>query len=427
MKKDISYQVDKATTAINKIKNVIASLTLIAIAASVILFIQQLDDHRYSKGMKGATLSYETCRVVSIIDQALKNSTYSEQIQVGSQSLKVIMLSGKHKGETLPAQNYLSNYNSVVAQQGQKLTVVVDELKSGKFQVRVHNYNRAPYLYLFAALFLLTIILVSGKKGLMSCLSLIYTFVCIIFIFLPLIMRGYSPIWAAIALVILVTSANMIFLNGISKKTLCAISGTAGGVLLSGIILLVFSNLVHISGFNLEAAESLLFIRQKTGLGVENILFAGILIAAMGAVMDTAISIVSAIHELHNNRPDLQAMPLFKAGMNVGKDMIGTMSNTLILAFTGAALSTVVILDFYSVQYNQLINSNLVAIEVAQALSGSMGIVLTIPLTASITATMLTKKILPNHNTVEICHNRCNAYSPALKGGHKNDAKTGTI
>jgi uncharacterized membrane protein len=232
-------------------------------------------------------------------------------------------------------------------------------------------------------------VVVSGKKGLMSCLSLIYTFVCILLVFLPLVMRGYSPVWVAIGLVILVTSANMIFPNGISRKTFCAIIGTACGVILSGIILLVFSRLVHVSGYSLEEAESLLFIRQKTGLGVENILFAGILIASMGAVMDTALSIVSAIHELHANMPDFSTMKLFRAGMNVGKDMIGTMSNTLILAFAGAALSTIIILNFYSIQYNQLINSNFVAVEIAQALSGSMAVVLTIPLTAAITSRIL--------------------------------------
>jgi uncharacterized membrane protein len=277
----------------------------------------------------------------------------------------------------------------VVAKKGQKLAVIVDELDSGKFQVRVYNHYRAPYLYFFAFVFLLSMVLVSGKKGLMSCLSLVYTFVCILLIFLPLVMRGYSPVWTATALVILVTSANMIFLNGISRKTFCAIAGTACGVLLSGIILLIFSRLAHVSGFNIEEAESLLFIKQKTGLGVENILFAGILIASMGAVMDTALSIVSAINELNANMPDFGAMNLFKAGMNVGKDMIGTMSNTLILAFAGAALSTIIILKFYSVQYHQLINSNFVAIEIVQALSGSMAVVLTIPLTAAIAARAL--------------------------------------
>lgn len=382
-------------------RDFLVSTTLIIFTAVIIVFISRMDHVKYSKGMAGATLNYERCRVLTVLDESLKESTHSSNIPVGKQVLEIEMLTGKHRGETLTASNHLSTYNSVVAEKGQKLTVIVDELDSGKFQIRVYNYHRAPYIYLFALVFLLTMVVVSGKKGLMSCLSLIYTFVCILLIFLPLIMRGYSPVWVAVGLVILVTSANMIFLNGISKKTFCAIAGTACGVILSGIILLVFSRLVHVSGFNLEEAESLLFIRQKTGLRVENLLFAGILIASMGAVMDTALSIVSAINELHSHMPDFGVMNLFKAGMNVGKDMIGTMSNTLILAFAGAALSTVIVLNFYSVQYNHYINSNFVAIEIAQALSGSMAVVLTIPLTAAITA-----RILKMHGAGGITGNR---------------------
>jgi uncharacterized membrane protein len=340
----------------------------------------------YSKGMAGATISYEKCRVLSVVEQSLKRSAYSERIHVGSQTLEVEMLTGKHHGEILTASNNLTTYNSVLAAEGQRLTVIVDELDSGKFQVRVYNHYRAFRIYAFAATFLLAMVVISGRKGVMSCVSLIYTFCCILFVFLPLVMRGYSPVWISIGLVILVTSANMVFLNGMSKKTFCAIAGTACGVILSGIILLLFSNLVQVSGFSLEEVESLLFIRQKTGLRVEYLLFAGILIASMGAVMDTALSIVSAINELHINMSDIGAMKLFKAGMNVGKDMIGTMSNTLILAFAGAALPTVIVLHFYSVQYHHFINSNFVAIEIAQALSGSMAVVLTIPLTAAITA-----------------------------------------
>jgi uncharacterized membrane protein len=374
--------------------NLPVSVTLIMVCVFTIIFVNQLDYTEYSRKASSSTATYEKCEVIEVLEQNLKTSSHSDKIIVGKQTLQVSLLSGKHRGKILTANNHLSTYSSVVAEQGQKLTVIVSEANSGTLKVRVYNHNRSPYLYVFAAIFLITMILVSGKKGLMSCLSLIYTLASILFIFLPLVMRGYSPVWSAIGVVVLVTSANMIFLNGISKKTFCAITGTACGVILSGLILLLYSNLVHISGFTLEEAESLLFIRQKTGLGVENILFAGILIASMGAVMDTALSIVSAIHEIHTNIPDCNSMKLFKAGMNVGKDMIGTMSNTLILAFIGAALSTVIVLNFYSVQLNHLMNSNFVSIEIVQALAGSMGVILTIPITAALTA-----KIMQRHST----------------------------
>jgi uncharacterized membrane protein len=148
----------------------------------------------------------------------------------------------------------------------------------------------------------------------------------------------------------------------------------------------LFGAIMHLSGFNTEEAENLLLISQTTGLLVKDLLFAAILIASLGAVMDTALSIVSSINEIHHNSPKLKSLDLFKAGMNVGQDMIGTMSNTLILAFTGTSLNLIILLYAYSVQYNQLLSADMIAIEVAQAISGSLGIIFTVPLTAALTA-----------------------------------------
>jgi uncharacterized membrane protein len=191
----------------------IISTVLIFFTVIAIIFISQMDRVKYSRGMARATIDYERCRVSSVLEQSFKKSAYSSDILVGNQVLEIEMLTGRHEGKTLTANNYLTTYNSVVAKKGQKLIVVVDELDSGKFQVRVHNYYREPFIYLFGLVFLLMMVVVSGKKGLMSCLNLVYTFVCILLIFLPLIMRGYSPVWIAVGVVILVTSGNMIFLN----------------------------------------------------------------------------------------------------------------------------------------------------------------------------------------------------------------------
>jgi uncharacterized membrane protein len=184
----------------------------------------------------------------------------------------------------------------------------------------------------------------------------------------------------------------MVLLNGVTRKSLCAILGTISGVVLSGLILFVFGHFMHISGYSTNDAESLLLIGETTGLKVKDLLFSGILIAALGAIMDVAISIVSVIHEVHENMPGIQASGLICFGMNVGKDMIGSMANTLILAFTGTSLSLIILLYSYSVQFNQLMNMNSIAIEITQALAGSLGIVLTVPITAFITANVYVKR-----------------------------------
>ena len=373
-------------------KHIIVTALLLAATLLIILIVGSLPYNKFSTGMTGAEINYEIGKVTEVLAESLQDSDVQEGLLSGSQTLQVTILTGKHKGESVQASNALSTYNSVVMKAGKLVVVAFDELDSGQFQVRVYNYFRAPVIILLAALFLLALIFVGGKKGLMSGLGLAYTFICVLLIFLPLILRGYSPVFAAILLVIIVTSVCMVLLNGVTRKSMCAILGTVTGVVLSGIILFVFGRIMHISGYSLDDAEALLLIGQTTGLQVKDLLFAGILIASLGAIMDISISIVSAIHEFHVNLPGIKKAELIRSGMNVGKDMIGTMSNTLILAFAGTSLSLMILLYSYSVQFNQVLNMNTIAIEITQALAGSLGMILTVPITAVISANVYVKE-----------------------------------
>jgi len=311
---------------------------------------------------------------------------------VGTQTLRMEILSGSYSGQVLQVENYLSTFNSVKAAAGDTLIVIVETVEGQQVQARVYNYYREPWIYALVLLFFGALWAVGGRKGLLSAASLIYTLACVFLIFLPLVLRGYSAIWSMILLVALVSCATMLLIQGPGKKSVCAMAGSICGVVLSGLVLLAFGALMHLSGYHTEEAESLLLISQTTGLKVGELLFAGILIAALGAVMDTAMSIVAAMSELHAKLPGITMRELFKAGMNVGKDMIGTMSNTLILAFTGTALGFILLMVSYSVPYNQLMNMNAMAIEFVQAFSGSLGLVLTVPLTAAFTARLLVAK-----------------------------------
>lgn len=372
--------------------NLIAAAIIILGTLFFVVLANNLPYTPYSTGMTGASVNYEIARVVAVTDESLQDSGHQKGLMVGSQTLQVKILTGSHKGEMVAASNALSTYNSVVGKPGGHLIVNVDELDSGEFQVRVYNYFRAPFIYLLALLFFASLILVGGKKGLMSGLGILYTFFCVFLVFLPLVLRGHSPVLASILLVVMVSAVALVLLNGVSKKSLCSILGTVCGVVLSGVILFLFSSATNLSGYSTEEAESLLQIGQTTGLKVRDLLYAGILIASLGAIMDTAMSIVSVMHEMYLNTPGMKMPSLIKAGMNVGKDMIGTMSNTLILAFAGTSLSFIILLASYSVQYNQFMNMNAITIEIAQALSGSLAIVLTVPVTAVITARMFIKK-----------------------------------
>jgi len=173
---------------------------------------------------------------------------------------------------------------------------------------------------------------------------------------------------------------------------LIALIGTAAGVIGAGIAFKFFGYLLNVSGYNLDEVESLFVIQNNTGLQIRDVLFAGVLIAAVGAVVDVAMSIASSLHELKEHNARLNRKQLFKSGMNVGQDLIGTMADTLILAYAGGSFSTMIMYMAYSVNFNQLINMDTLVLEIAQALAGSIGIILTVPAAAYFGAKLLTNE-----------------------------------
>lgn len=136
----------------------------------------------------------------------------------------------------------------------------------------------------------------------------------------------------------------------------------------------------------MEETESLILITQATGMRLNGILFAGIMVAALGAVMDVAVSLGVALYEIQILNPKISGRELFQSGMNIGRDMIGTMTNTLILAFAGGSLSTLLVFISYGIQFNQLISSDFFAVEVVQGIAGSSAVILTVPITAMVCA-----------------------------------------
>lgn len=255
----------------------------------------------------------------------------------------------------------------------------------------VYNYYRANTQYIFIFIFFAAICIIGGKKGFRSVLGLVFTLACIIFLFVPLLYRGYSPILSSIIVIIITTCVTLFLLNSWSAKTLSAILGTISGVIIAGIIEFIFGHFAHLTGLNLTGVESLNMISNVSGMKVYQLLTAGILIASLGAVMDLSISIASSIQEIYISNNNISKKELFKSGMNVGKDMMGTMSNTLILAFTGASLTMLIIIYSYNVSYNQLINMDMVSLEIIQGLTGSMAIIFTVPIVSLISAEIITR------------------------------------
>jgi uncharacterized membrane protein len=184
---------------------------------------------------------------------------------------------------------------------------------------------------------------------------------------------------------IVITVLTLTIVSGFNRKSLSAILGTLSGVFIAGGIAYIIGTLSKLTGLNSEEAVMLIYIPGDIDLNLKGILFAGILIGTLGAVMDVSMSIASSMHEIKTIKSDISRKDLFKSGMNVGRDIMGTMSNTLILAYTGASIPILIIFTAYNISFVEIINLDIMATEIIRAVAGSIGIVLSIPLTAAIT------------------------------------------
>ena len=324
------------------------------------------------------------------VTEILQDNLNSNGTRVGEQKVRVKMLTGARKGEKLDVTSSSGYLFGAACTVGMK--VVVMQSVAGETTIAsVYSQDREWVIYIFALLYLLALCVIGGKQGIKGCLGLIFTFFCVIFVYLPLVYLRFSPFWAAVFICFLTTLVTMYLIGGPTKKTCAATLGTLAGVVLAGLSAWCFSKASGISGYNVSDIETLMTLWNTNRIQVGGLLFSGLLISCLGAVMDVAMSISSAIDEIYKQNTSLTRKELFKTGMRVGRDMMGTDSNTLILAFAGSSVSTLLLDYAYDLPYQQIINSNNIGIAIMQGLAGSFGIVLSVPLTVLICTVLFHK------------------------------------
>ncbi len=372
-----------------KIRNKIGRIVLPFLALlALILFLSQWCQVEKVEMVSDSSQQFDKAVVTEVITDNLQE----DGSRVGNQEVKVKFLTGKNKGKEVEAVSTNGSLYGATCYKGLKVVTLTNQ--SGDVTITsVYSLNREPYVIGFVLLFFVLICMVGGKNGIKAVLGLVVTFALVLFFLFPAIYRGMSPINAAIITVIFTTIITIGILTGYSKKTLAAILGTVVGVIISGVTAWAFGKIAGISGYNVSNIDTLISVANCTNIKVGDLLFAGILISSLGAVMDVGLSIASTIAELHSVKPELTWTQLFQSGMNVGKDMMGTMANTLILAFAGGSLSELLLDYAYDLPYVQLINSYTIGIEVMQGVAGSIGIILTVPL-VSIFSSLLYAKVV---------------------------------
>lgn len=325
---------------------------------------------------------YEKGTVVEILMDTCEPSDVAENKDRGEQLLIVEVKSGQYKGEQLMVSNTVGPIYGIPVEVGDSVVMIISTYSNGEHRATVYEYNRTYMVLLVLGLFILVTILVGGRTGAKSILGLILTIAVLLMVFLPLLLKGWLPIPTAFLLCSLVTIACFVILEGFTRKIFCACVGTIGGMAMAMLFGILAQKLIHIDAYRAEYAEALLQLRQTgTPISISGLLVAGVIISALGAVMDVAMSISSAQSELKAVNPNLTRKELWKSGMNIGRDMVGTMTNTLILAILGSG--TVLILYLYSLglTWYQLMASSYIGIEVISSVSSAIGVILAVPLT----------------------------------------------
>ncbi len=331
-------------------------------------------------------VEYERARVIEVVEDKTEVDDSTEGILRGSMKLKIELLSGRYKGDVLEVTNYLSYKYNVVVKKGDTISVRIDTTGENEYAVTVYNYDRSKLLLGLLLLFAIAMVAIGGIQGAKAVVALAVTFVSIIFLLVPLVLKGFPSIPVTIVIIAITTVISFLLIGGIQSKTVAAFLGSMVGVILAAAIAMVAGKLCHVSGFQMEDAENLYYIKFDTALKVRGLFICGVLIASIGAVMDVAMSVSSAVNELHVVNPTLTVRELFRSGMTIGRDAMGTMANTLILAFAGTSLNMIILLYSYGVTFTQLMNTDYVAVEIIQSIAGSLGIVFTVPAAAIISA-----------------------------------------
>ena len=322
-----------------------------------------------------------------VVTEILQDNIQPDGSRTGEQVVRVLMKSGELKGqeiETTSSSGFLFGAPCTV---GMKV-VVMQSLSGDTVVSSVYAQDREFQILAFAALYLLALCLIGGWQGAKGALGLIFTFGCILWVYLPLVYRGWSPFWSAVLVCAVTAVVTLWLVGGPTRKTLVATAGTVAGVVMAGVAAALFSAATGITGWNVSDIESLMTLWSTADIQVGGLLFSGLLISSLGATMDVAMSIASSMAEVQAQTPDISRRALFQAGMRVGRDMMGTDSNTLILAFAGGSVSMLVLDYAYDLPWLQIINSNTIGIAVMQGLAGSFGVVLSVPVTVAL-ATLL--------------------------------------
>ncbi|MCR5010650.1 MAG: YibE/F family protein [Clostridia bacterium] len=323
-----------------------------------------------------------------LVEETLDGINFSARTQYFTAKI----LSGENKGKTVEAHQQIDSYLDT----GERFVKVGDKvilLNYGAVYDTEEwvfgNYARSEYIFVLGALFLLLLVIFGRGKGLNTVLSLVFTCLAVFCVFIPGVLSGFNIYLLTILICVFTIVMTLILTNGISAKSVATMLGCGAGVLAAALITLISDRIMHLTGFIDEHSVYLQVLGENSNpINLRALIFAMITIGAMGALMDVAMDMASSLFEVKRHAPSISDKELFKSGMNIGRDVMGTMANTLVLAYIGSSLCTILLRITYSNSLMEMINTESIVVELLNAIVGSLGILLTMPLTALVCVVM---------------------------------------
>ncbi len=298
------------------------------------------------------------------------------------------ILSGEHKGETVMASESGTPYDTVPLEKvkvGDRILLTHSEDQNAAVEWLMYEFDRTMPLWILGIAFCAVVLLFGRMKGVNTLISLGYTCVAVFAVFVPSVLSGKNIYLWSIITCIYIIIMTLLIIDGLHKKTLAAIIGCSSGVIVSGLLTLLVSHFLHLTGIT---TEDTIYIKQSFNIDLNALIFAGIILGSVGAVMDVSVSISSSLAELHDKVEHPTYKGLLGSGITIGRDIMGTMANTLVLAYIGCELSATLLSVVYSSSMRTLFSREKIVEELLQALVGSIGLLLTIPLTAAVSSAL---------------------------------------
>ena len=395
-------------------KNTLIYLSTITVSLVLLILGNKITTRDLSllKGMEGVTA--EKAQVIKIIKvNSVQYNLGGENLEEGKEIVfSAQILSGKHRSQQVMAVQSTDPFTGVPLKEveaGDKVVLYRLDNQDSEYDYVLGEYLRTNLLMVLGLVFFLLLLLFGRFKGFNTILSLIFTGIAIFAVFIPAVLQGFNIYFWSIITCVFIIIMTLLIIYGANKKSLAAGIGCIVGILISGILTLIMNKALHLTGLVNEESLYIIRMNSQNPIDLKAIIFAAIIIGAVGAIMDMSMSLASALSELHEKLEYSPFTLLVKSGMSIGRDMMGTMTSTLILAYIGSSLSAVLLLVSYNSSVLELLNKEIIVVEVLQALVGSIGILFTIPLTSLVCGYLYSERVKldckkdssPNLNTDE--------------------------